>query len=345
VRLLVLLVAVIAGERLIVLNSPELADGMVTFRLRAPRAKEVLVDGVPGRRRVEMARDPQGVWSVRVGPVAPGIYDYAFVVDGLRMPDPQNPWTKPSHGAGASVFEVPGGGGDHVDRGAARGAVVVMDYRWRGRARRLHVYTPPGHDRAAALPVVYLLHGYSDSDATWTGFGRAHVIADNLIADRRCPPVVLVMPDGHPLEPHDGQARGAYLVANADALAAELREEIVPLVERRFHVARDRGNRAVLGFAMGAHQALVAAPSFHAIAAVSPELVPDRVDARRGDQVLLAMLPTSQDRPAVDRLAAALTSAGVAASVTTADTGDLWRLWRERLAALLPRLVAAPRRP
>jgi enterochelin esterase family protein len=346
-RLLVLLVAAaVTGERLIVLTSPEVADGTVTFRLRAPRAKEVLVDGLPGRRRVVLTRDAAGVWSARVGPLAPGVYEYGFVVDGLRIPDPQNPWTKPSRGAGGSVFEVPGGHLDHEDQGAPRGDVVVIEYRWRGRARRLHVYAPPGHERGPALPVVYLLHGFSDSDATWTAYGRAHVIADNLIADRRCPAAVVVMPDGQPLDPRDGQDRRAYLLANADALAAELRDEIVPLVERRFRVLRNRAGRAVIGFAMGAHQALVAAPLFHAVAAISPEVLPDRVDARRGDLVLLSMQPTSLDRPAVDRLAAALTSAGVAASVTAAqEGGDLWSRWRKQLPVLLPRLVAELRGP
>lgn len=327
--------------RITMVRSPEIEGGLVTFRLRAPRAKEALVTGV-GLEPLALVRDADGIWSGRAGPLAPGIHSYGLRVDGLQIPDPANAWIKPGRVLNASVFEIPGGRADHLDRGAPRGSVVVREYRWRGQARRLHAYTPPGHERGAGgpLPVVYLLHGFSDTDATWSAFGRAHVILDNLIADRRAPPVVLVMPDGQPIEPRSGQASREYLLANADALAAELREEVVPLVERAFRVARGRAGRAVIGFAMGAHQALVAAPDFRGIAAIGPPIVPVGIARRPGDRLFFRLPPGHPELVTIESLVARLASQRIAASLAIRPETGFWAAWRQDLADLLPRLVA-----
>jgi enterochelin esterase family protein len=301
--------------------SPEVEGGMVTFRLRAPRAREVILQG-PSLAAVILQRDADGVWSGRVGPLPPGIYEYRFKVDGLQMPDPLNPWRKPSWRSGPSLFEVPGGREDYEAKGAPAGALVIREYHARGQLRRIHVYTPAVYEHVAPLPVVYLLHGYSDTDATWYEHGRVHRILDNLIAERRLRPVVVVMPDGHALAFRDGQETAAYVAANQELFVRELRDEIVPLVERSFHVIRNAAARAVIGFAMGADQALACADGFGATAAVDPRV------------------------PEAERVVAHLQARGIKAVLrrTGGDRKQPTYDWRRQLAHLLPELVGKPGR-
>ncbi len=170
--------------------SPEVhSDGRVTFRLRAPNAKEVLL-AREGAQRVPMQKDEQGVWSFTTEPLEPDLYAYSFVADGLVLVDPVNPVMKPNLLNVQSLLHVPGPSTlpwevNDVPRGALhrhfyRSGVVGDD-------RDFYVYTPPGYDPGArgGYPVLYLLHGFSDDASGWTAVGRAHVVLDNLIAVRK----------------------------------------------------------------------------------------------------------------------------------------------------------------
>ena len=162
-----------------------------------------------------MAKGDDGVWSVTVGPLPPGIYDYTFNVDGvshhrpvqperLRQPPGQPRLRRGARARRASRGTTSGGDVPH-------GTVTIhwYDSDASGRRRRVHVYTPPGYgkDRRASIPVLYLLHGSGDNDSHWMHIGRANVIADNLIADGKAVPMLIVMPDGHVATTGDRTAR------------------------------------------------------------------------------------------------------------------------------------------
>src|SRR3954471_7647886 len=175
-------------------RSPEVAaDGKVTFRVRAPNAKEVAVTGIG--ERLAMAKDEQGVWSVTTT-LKPEIYTYMFNVDGINMPDPVNPHLKTSYAAvGNSLVHVPGAA--VLDPGAGpRGVVAHHFYHSAliGDDRDYFVYTPPNYDpgRKEAYPVFFVLHGLGDDAAGWTTVGDANVILDNLINSGKAKPMVMV---------------------------------------------------------------------------------------------------------------------------------------------------------
>ncbi len=149
-----------------------------------------------------MQKDGQGLWTVTTAPLEPDLYGYSFVADGVPLIDPLNALMKPNLLNTQSMVHVPGPASlpwelNRVPRGRIhrhpyQSAIVGDD-------RDYYVYTPPGYDpRASKLyPVLYLLHGYSDDARAWTDVGRAHVILDNLIAQGKATPMLIVMPLGY----------------------------------------------------------------------------------------------------------------------------------------------------
>ncbi|MEN6333452.1 MAG: alpha/beta hydrolase-fold protein [Phycisphaerales bacterium] len=248
------------------LVSPEVhADSRMTFRLRAPNAKEVTI-------RLEtvgskpMQKDERGVWSFTSGAMQPDIYSYAFIVDGLQTIDPANPLLKYNllntenqvHVPGPAslpweICDVPHG---VLHRHLYKSAIV-------GDERPFVVYTPPGYDPAAAktYPVLYLLHGYSDAEDAWISVGRANVILDNLIAQGKAKPMLVVMPLGYGNK--EVIAGGWAGLRNAEVWKdsiAKFRDvvlqEIMPQVEKSYRVSTDRECRAIAGLSMGGTQSL-----------------------------------------------------------------------------------------
>lgn len=236
--------------------SPEVqADRRVTFRLRAPNAKEVTVSGEWGGGAVPMKKDDQGVWSATVGPVEPELYGYSFTVDGFRSLDPANPSVKPMRSPTTSILEVPGDPPRLYEfQDVPHGTVRLHTYSSRslGRKRGLYVYTPPDYDRGMTrYPVLYLFHGSGDNEATWTALGRAHLILDNLLAQGKVRPMVVVMPDGHAVPPGGQGARN-----NTQAFERDLLEEVIPFVEHNYRVRTNASGRAIAGLSMGGGQSL-----------------------------------------------------------------------------------------
>ena len=209
VTLLFVGAAVVAGQRgrggpSVV--SPEVhADRTVTFRYLAPNAREVSIGGELDGKPHPMTRDANGVWSVTVGPFAPDIYAYSFNADGVIALDPRNPNTKLGYGnfGAVSLAVVPGDGPQFYDvKPVPHGVVRIHPYESKslGVARTMWVYTPPDYDRGKNYPVLYLLHGAGDIESGWTLIGRAHNILDNLIAEGKARPMVIVMPLGHAVQ-------------------------------------------------------------------------------------------------------------------------------------------------
>jgi enterochelin esterase-like enzyme len=240
-------------------RSPEvLADRQVTFRLRAPKASEVMVTGQWANGRAPMTKDTNGVWSVTVGPVDPGVYEYSFVVDGLTMIDPGNPAIKPMREPRTSILQLRGETPSLYDfQEVPHGVVHLHTYfsKSLGRPRDLAVYTPPGYDQSpdARFPTLYLQHGSGDNQATWTVHGKAHWILDNLIAQGRAKPMVIVMADGHAVVPGGGMPGSQN---NTTAFEHDLFENVMPLVEANYRVKADAADSAIVGLSMGGDQSL-----------------------------------------------------------------------------------------
>jgi enterochelin esterase family protein len=245
-----------------VLVSPDVAaDRRVTFRLRAPVAKEVLLTGGFTKEKLRLTRDGQGGWSLVVGPLEPGVYEYGFWVDGFRTLDPMNPRWKPQRTLSSSALEVPGAPPLATELGdEPHGTLHVHDSRARalgGQARRVHIYTPPDYEKKSGVryPVLYLMHGLFENDASWTGFGRAHHVLDNLIAQGKARPMVVVMPDGNPI-PLEAEATPERVREALRAFERDLLEEVVPLAESRYRIKADAANRAIAGLSSGGQRAL-----------------------------------------------------------------------------------------
>jgi enterochelin esterase family protein len=249
--------------------SPEVAsDGKVTFRLRAPNAKEVFVSGIgaptapaapgaPGGARLDMQKNEQGIWTATTPePMKPGIYQYTFNVDGLRIPDPgNNKFQTGFNSASSSRVVVPGGLWSPAP-GIARGAVTRHFFHstLAGDDRDFWVYTPAGYDAARKdrYPVLFLLHGLGDEANSWIENGAANVILDNLIAQGRAKPMIMVntLGYGYPNGPSGAMREGML-----ENFAKIVLQEVLPIVEKTYNVARTPGMRAIAGLSMGGAEA------------------------------------------------------------------------------------------
>ncbi len=250
--------------------SPEVrADRTVTFRLFAPKASEVVLMGSPGileftKKPLPLRRDEKGVWSLTIGPLPAGFYTYGYAIDGgLRSPDPTNPNLELRRWGATSIFIVPDGETKAVfeDRPVPHGTVHVNYYDSTNlkSQRMVYVYTPPGYESGGKkYPVLYLLHGNGQIEASWVATGRANVILDNLLADGKMRPMVVVMPFGHVRREIKVAAADPAPVPGADAAAMEkeLITAVKPLVEGKYRVLTDRKHRAIGGLSMGAAQSL-----------------------------------------------------------------------------------------
>jgi enterochelin esterase-like enzyme len=240
-------------------KSPELGtDGRVTFRLRAPGAKEVVVN-VAGRR-LPLERNDQGVWTVTTDPLAPDYYTYTFGVDGTTMNDPANRQVQTSFGSFQSMLVVPGPQPWLPAAGVPRGAITRHAFHSAvaNDDRDFYVYTPPGYEarRASAYPLVFLLHGLGDDAERWMNGGGANVILDNLIAQGKATPMVMVTTLGYGV---DNGPAGAMAPENLSGYTRILLEEVLPMVERSYNVSRSREQRAIAGLSMGGAETLYTA--------------------------------------------------------------------------------------
>ena len=185
------------------LSSPEVQpDRRVVLRYFAPRARKVMLNAEFGWA-VPLRKGSDGVWSTTVGPLEPDLYAYWFNVDdGAPVLDPANCWVRPNIQSLWSLVRVPGPTPLLWDiQDVPHGTVHQHLYRSKGIGddRDFYVYTPPGYDPTAAVkyPVLYLLHGFGDEAVSWSAVGRAHIILDNLIAQGRARPMLIVMPLGY----------------------------------------------------------------------------------------------------------------------------------------------------
>jgi len=239
-------------------------DGRVAFRLLAPRASQVLVvlGGAPPR---PLAKDMDGVWATTWGPLRPGLYEYHFVVDGLRCIDTGSRSTKPQRQVNTSLLLVPGSILDvrPVPHGEVR--LVTYSSGSLGVERQMYVYTPPGYrDGSAPLPLLVLYHGFGDTAASWVVEGRAPQILDNLLAEKRTVPMIVAFPDtetdGAGMIPEDFAADvrwRQFYPANSAAADRELMHDVLPHLSSNYRVRKEAASRALAGLSQGGYQALI----------------------------------------------------------------------------------------
>lgn len=244
------------------LVSPEVhPDRTVTFRIAAPAASAVTFNGdwMPVTAQQRMTKDASGVWSWTTAPLPPSIYLYNFTVDGIAIADPVNPRIKLRSRTSASMVEIPADPPALWEaRNVPHGTVQINWERSKvlnGETRWIWIYTPPGYEkeRARHYPVLYLFHGSNDTAAGWTLVGCANFILDNLLAERKAAPMIVVMPYGHAVPfgaPREQQATNTALFEDY------LMKDVMPLVEANYRVAPGREKRAIAGLSMGGGQSL-----------------------------------------------------------------------------------------
>ena len=213
-----------------------LPDGKVLFQIYAPEAKTVSVSGdLPWNKPIQFEKAENGVWKGVCEGLDQGLFRYSFTVDGVRVQDPKAPLSDEQ----SSLLQVGEGYVKDVPHGA-----VAQRFYWSknlGEMRRLHVWTPAGYEKSKdKLPVLYLVHGGGDNDASWPGVGAAGWILDNLLAEGKMVPMVVVMPNG------------TIPVANeVPPFAEDMVSSIIPFIEANYNVKTDAANRAMAGLSMG----------------------------------------------------------------------------------------------
>ena len=253
--------------------SPQvLPDKKVTFRYLAASAKDVKLGGSQfGAVQVPMNKDSLGIWSVTVGPVRPDIYPYSFIVDGVTVMDPANADYFPNERFKGSLVDVQGFTPlIHAMRDVPHGSVNYEYYpSVEGTTGTLVVYTPPGYDKnaSAKYPVFYLISGTTDTEETWFKVGRTNLILDNLIAEGKAKPMIIVMPYGNPAatiaaqkgggKPADPTGRESPdALSRMKSFADDITKNVMPYVDKNYRTIANKDNRAIGGFSRGGGQTL-----------------------------------------------------------------------------------------
>jgi cyanophycinase len=244
------------------LVSPEVhPDRTVTFRISAPNANQVEVHGIHGQETLVLSRNTSGVWEGKTPPLPPELYSYTFKVDGATLVDPSNRNVKKWLSC-ASLVEVPGEDARLYESVSVPHGTVhqhIYDSATTGVQRRVFVYTPPGYkpDRAEGYPTLLLLHGFGDDESAWLEVGRANYIADNLVAQGKLRPTIIIMPYGHPIPVKQRDDFEDYAPRNSEALEKDLISDLLPFLKDRYRLASKRDELAIVGLSMGGGQSLL----------------------------------------------------------------------------------------
>ena len=216
-----------------------LPDGKVLFQIYAPQASQVAVTGdLPWDKPVQFVKADNGVWKGLCEGLGEGCFRYSFLVDGVRVQDPKAPLSAEQ----SSILTVGEGYVKDVPHGA-----VAQRWYWSetlGQMRRMHVWTPAGFEQSREkLPVLYLIHGGGDNDASWPGVGAAGWILDNLLAEGKMVPMIVVMPNGT-IETPD-------MMGEVPLFGQDMVRSIIPFIEANYPVKADQAHRAMAGLSMG----------------------------------------------------------------------------------------------
>ncbi|MCU7552255.1 alpha/beta hydrolase-fold protein [Chitinophagaceae bacterium LB-8] len=229
-----------------------LPDNRVVFRIKAPEAQKVQIDLV---KKYDMTRDTGGYWVVTTDSIGEGFHYYSLLIDGVAVADPASE-TFYGMGRMASGIEIPFAGGSYyAEKDVPHGDVRIKRYystvtnSW----RRFCIYTPPGYDinPNEKYPVLYLLHGGGEDERGWATQGRTDLILDNLIAEKRAKPMLVVMLDGN-------MGMAAFSENALRSFENEIKQSVIPFVEKNYRTETDSKNRALAGLSMGGIQTMYA---------------------------------------------------------------------------------------
>ncbi|MBO1362861.1 endo-1,4-beta-xylanase Z [Prevotella sp. A2931] len=226
-----------------------LGNGNVVLSIYAPEAKTVSIGGdiMPWGKKLDVRRADNGVWSVVVPEVKDGVYRYHFVVDGVNVYDPKSP----TAGETSALAFIGSGKEFYAMKQVPHGAVARRYYESKNlkMTRRLHVWTPAGYEKSTdKLPVLYLIHGGGDTDNAWPGVGAAGFILDNLLAEDKIKPMIVVMPNGSiPTQDLEGEV---------PLFEEDLVKSVIPFIESNYRVMADKDHRAMAGLSMGGMETL-----------------------------------------------------------------------------------------
>ncbi len=240
-------------------------DGTVTFQYKNDKAREVQVD-VQFAGRQAMKKDAQtGIWSVTLGPAAPDMYPYCFVVDGVSIMDPQCDQYFPNEGFKNSLLEIPSRNGSlaHDIRKVPHGRIEYVHYYSKslGATNNAIVYLPPTYmmNRDKRYPVFYLISGTTDTEEVYFKVGRVNYIMDNLLAEHAAREMIIVLPYGNPykLLPTVPAAGGMPQTQfGGDVFSNDLINDLMPYIEKNYRTINNADHRAIGGFSRGGNQAL-----------------------------------------------------------------------------------------
>ncbi|MGO4878003.1 esterase [Pedobacter sp. AJM] len=274
------------------ITSPEIhADKSVTFRLSAPQAKKVELQGdllaAPGI--ATMKKQADGLWTYTTSPLKPELYSYSFIVDGLKIRDASNVYQIRDVASVVNVLIVGGGKADnYLVADVPHGTVAKRWYNSPGNGieRRVTIYTPPGYETGKTkYPVLYLLHGMGGDEEAWAALGRTPQILDNLIAAGKAKPMIVVMPNGNVAQqaaPGE-DIKGFYkptmqLPHTMDGKMEETFPDIIKFVESNYRVNAKPSQRAIAGLSMGGFHSLHTSrfypKTFDYVGLFSPAIMP-----------------------------------------------------------------------
>jgi enterochelin esterase family protein len=260
------------------ITSPEInADNTATFKIFAPEAQKIEITGdflptqkqqtpmgefdMPGK--VLLSKDSKGVWSYTTpDPLAPELYSYSFIIDGVTVTDPNNPYMIRDIASITSIFIIGGGRADlYKVNDVSHGTVARRwyDSPTLGKERRITVYTPPGYETGKEkYPVFYLLHGAGGDEEAWIALGRTSQILDNLIAQGKAKPMIVVMTNGNagqqaaPGESAKGMYKPSFMGdTRMDGDFEKAFPDVIKFVESNYRVQADKAHRAIAGLSMG----------------------------------------------------------------------------------------------
>ena len=251
----------LTGQKSFVCND----DGTVTFYYKNDQAKTVLLD-VQFAGRKEMQRDTAtGLWTVTVGPAAPDMYPYCFIVDGVSVMDPENPQYFPNEGFKNSLLEIPSKTGSlaHDIKNVPHGRMEYIHYYSKslGGTNNAVVYLPPNYmmDMQKKYPVFYLISGTTDTEEVYYKVGRVNYILDNLLADKAAKEMIIVLPYGNPNKFLPAKPEGNGMPQTrfgGDVFSKDLINDLMPYIEKNYRTINNRDHRAIGGFSRGGNQAL-----------------------------------------------------------------------------------------
>jgi enterochelin esterase-like enzyme len=334
------------------------ADRTVSFRLHAPDVTAATVSGDFTQTPQPMIKGEDGTWTFTSAPLRPAIYDYSFTVNGLRVNDPSNPLVKTGDKSSSTMFEVKGDKPALYDIQPVPHGTVRIEYYVSKKfeaPKMIWVYTPPGYETSTGkYPALYLLHGAGDTEAGWVTTGHANLILDNLIAEGKAKPMIVVMPYGRP-------APSATLDVIAPAVVSEpgvtfpndLVEDVVPFAEKTYRISAKADDRALAGLSMGGNQTLQVGLThldlFRYIGAFSPVVInpeqafkgaledPSGTNKRlKLFYIYIGKLDTLYaSNQNFDKL---LKDRKVKHEFVETEEWHVWRNWRDYLADFAPRL-------